>query len=151
SVSKKAKYALQALYALARDYGSGPTLISDLAERERIPKKFLELILLQLKHEGVVHSKKGKGGGYFLARRPSAVTLGQIIRIFDGPLSPLPCASEKAYVKCEECRDENSCGTRLVMKEVRDAIAEILDRTTLKSVQERVDASLRRGGGGDYQ
>jgi Rrf2 family protein len=146
TLSRKARYALRALYALANDESNGPVLIADLAERERIPHKFLELILLELRNAGILRSKKGKGGGYALARPPREVTLGQIIRVVDGPLAPIPCVSERAYVRCEECVSEESCGTRMVMKEVRDAIAKILDGTTLADVCERV-AKVGRGPG----
>ena len=146
TLSRKARYALRALYALANDETGGPVLIADLAERERIPHKFLELILLELRNAGILRSKKGKGGGYQLARPPREVTLGQIIRVVDGPLAPIPCVSERAYARCEECVSEESCGTRMVMKEVRDAIAKILDGTTLADVCERV-AKVGRGPG----
>src|SRR5262252_1799457 len=112
TLSRKAKYALRALYALAADEGHGPVLIADLAERERIPRKFLEAILLELKNAGVLHSKKGKGGGYALAKSPDQITVGEVVRIIDGPLAPVKCVSEKAYVRCEECVDEATCGTR---------------------------------------
>jgi Rrf2 family protein len=137
-MSRKARYALRALYALAADEARGPVLIADLAERERIPRKFLEAILLELKNAGVLKSKKGKGGGYSLARASQQITMGQVIRIIDGPLAPIPCASERAFVKCEECVDEATCGTRQVMKKVRDAIAAILDGTTLADVQTQI-------------
>jgi Rrf2 family protein len=129
---------LRALYALAGDDARGPVLIADLAEREKIPRKFLEAILLELKNAGVLKSKKGKGGGYSLARPAEQITMGQVIRIIDGPLAPIPCASERAFVKCEECVDEATCGTRQVMKKVRDAIAAILDSTTLADVQTQI-------------
>ena len=137
-MSRKARYALRALYALAADEARGPVLISELAEREKIPRKFLEAILLELKNAGILKSKKGKGGGYSLARPPKLITMGQVIRIIDGPLAPIPCASERAFVKCEECVDEATCGTRQVMKKVRDAIAAILDGTTLADVQAQI-------------
>jgi Rrf2 family protein len=137
-MSRKARYALRALYALAADEARGPVLISDLAEREKIPRKFLEAILLELKNAGILKSKKGKGGGYSLARPPAQITMGQVIRIIDGRLAPIPCASERAFVKCEECVDEATCGTRQVMKKVRDAIAAILDGTTLADVQAQI-------------
>jgi Rrf2 family protein len=137
-LSRKARYALRALYALSADDARGPVLIADLAEREKIPRKFLETILLELKNAGILKSKKGKGGGYALARSPEQITIGQVIRIIDGPLAPLPCASERAFVKCEECVDETTCGTRQVMKKVRDAIAGILDSTTLADVQTQI-------------
>lgn len=143
-LSKKSKYGLKAMLLLAREYGQGPVLVSDVAQREDIPKKFLELILLDLKHSGVLESKKGKGGGYFLRRPPSKISMGQIIRVLDGPLALIPCVSQTAYMKCDECRDEQTCGVRLAMKEVRDATARILDGTTLADVNKRVDAQTSR-------
>jgi Rrf2 family protein len=142
-ISKKTKYGLQALLILAREYGRGPILIAELAERDRIPKKFLESILLQLKNAGILGSRKGKGGGYFLARDPSQITMGRAVRVLEGPLAPVPCVSETAYQKCQECDDEASCGIRLVMKDVRDAIADILDHTTLQEVVARSSAATR--------
>jgi len=150
-LSKKTKYGLQALITMAREYGRGPILIADLAERERIPKKFLELILLQLKNAGILASRKGKGGGYLLARDPSQITMGKVVRVLEGPLAPVPCVSETAYRKCEECDDEASCGIRLVMKDVRDAIADILDNTTLKEVVARSAAAQSLDRIIDYQ
>jgi Rrf2 family protein len=114
SLSKKTQYTLRALYALARLYGGGPVLIAKIAEEEAIPKKFLEQILLGLKREGLVESKKGKGGGYFLARQPERITMGEVIRRIEGPIAPIPCASETSFRKCKECVDERFCGTRLV-------------------------------------
>jgi len=133
-ISKKTKYCLRALYHLSRDYGHGPTLISKLAQDEAIPKKFLEQILLTLKTKGIVDSKPGRGGGYHLTRAPEKISLGTVIRIIEGPLAPLPCASETAYRPCEECVDALHCGTRLIMRRVRDATAKILDETTLADV-----------------
>ena len=133
-ISKKTKYALNALVYLGRRYQKGPVLISQIAESERIPKKFLEFILLNLKNNGILQSKKGKGGGYFLRRPPAEIIIGKIMRIFDGPLAPVSCASQTAYHKCEECRDEATCGIRAVMKDVRDAMANILDKTTLEDM-----------------
>ena len=95
NLSRKARYALKALYALTADEARGPVLIADLAERENIPRKFLEAILLELKNAGILKSKKGKGGGYALARSADQITMGQIIRVIDGPLAPIPCASER--------------------------------------------------------
>jgi Rrf2 family protein len=141
-LSHKSKYALKAAIALAREFGQGPVLISDIAQRERIPRKFLELILLELRHSGILQSRKGKGGGYFLAREPASVTLGEILRVVEGSLAPMPCVSKTAYLRCSECRDENSCGIRMVMKEVRDATARIVDSTTLADVLDRVAMSV---------
>jgi Rrf2 family protein len=138
-ISKKTKYGLRALYALARNYGKGPTLVSAIAEGEAIPKKFLELILLILKANGIVDSKPGRGGGYQLTKSPDHVTLGAVVRMMEGPLAPLPCASDTAYRPCPECADARFCGTRLVMRQVRDATAAILDKTTLADICHRVD------------
>ncbi|HVN64960.1 MAG TPA: Rrf2 family transcriptional regulator [Candidatus Binataceae bacterium] len=141
-LSNKAKYALKALTVLAKEYGQGPVLIAEIAHREEIPPKFLELILLELKNQGVLQSKKGKGGGYFLARKPDQISVGHVIRILDGPLAPLPCVSKTAYMRCHECRDERTCGIRIVMKQVRDATAKILDSTTLADMLHRVEAAV---------
>lgn len=143
-ISKKTKYALRALYYLAREYGHGHVLVSTLAEAEAIPKKFLELILLSLKSNGVVDSKSGRGGGYHLIRRPDQITIGAVVRMMEGPLAPLPCASETAFHPCEECVDAVNCGTRIVMRQVRDATARILDRTTLSDVLALIEAGDRR-------
>ena len=146
-ISKKTKYALKALIYLAREYDRGPILIADLAREERIPKKFLELILLALKNSGVLQSKKGKGGGYYLARPPREISMGKVIRVLEGPLAPVPCVSETAYARCEECDDEWSCGIRLVMKDVRDAMAQILDNASLADVLERIEQEKQKKDG----
>src|SRR5262245_3316253 len=99
-----------------------------------MPKKFLEAILLELNRHGLVQSKKGKGGGYFLRRAPKEITFGEVIRVLDGPLAAVPCVSQMAYSRCVECVDEETCGVRLAMKEVRDATADILDHTTLADI-----------------
>lgn len=138
-LSKRTQYSLRALYALARDYRAGPRLIQDLADEESIPKKFLEQILLDLKSHGLVSSKKGRGGGYILARPPEDITLGTVIRLIEGPLAPVPCASETAFRQCDECVDADTCGTSIVMREVRDAMAAILDRTTLAIVCRKIE------------
>src|SRR6185369_11265362 len=106
-ISKKTKYGLKALIYLARQYRQGPILIADLAREERIPKKFLEAILLALKNSGILQSKKGKGGGYYLGRPPGNITMGQAIRVMEGPLAPVPCVSETSYATCGECNDES--------------------------------------------
>ncbi len=142
-ISKKTKYALRALYALSRHYGEGPVLISKLSAEEAIPKKFLELILLSLKNGGLVASKTGKGGGYYLSKDPDQVTVGTVIRMIEGPLAPLPCASETAYRACEECVDVEHCETRLIMRDVRNATSNVLDNTTLAGACRRAD-ELRR-------
>ena len=146
-LSKRTQYSLRALYALARNYGQGPLLIEYLSHEEAIPKKFLEQILLSLKSAGLVASKKGKGGGYVLAKAPEQITIGSVIRSIEGPLAPLPCASETQFRKCEECMDIATCGTRMVMREVRDAIAQILDHTTLAMVCRKVDQARQKQQG----
>jgi Rrf2 family protein len=130
-LSKKAKYGLRAMASLAKEYGRGPLLIADIAEKERIPRKFLELILLDLKKKGFVGSKKGKGGGYYLNRLPDSISVDQLIRALDGPLALLPCVSQMAYERCAECPDEETCGIRDVFKRVREATIGILEGTTL--------------------
>lgn len=144
-LSKKAKYGLRALLLLAREYGQGHLLISELAQRESIPKKFLELILLELKNGGLLQSKKGRGGGYSLSKPPERITFGHVIRVLEGPLAPVPCVSQTAYQKCEECKDETTCGIRLVMKDVRDATAKILDGMSLAEVLERMERAAKLG------
>ena len=141
TISRKTKYGLRAMYALGRKYGEGNVLIATLAEEERIPLKFLEAILLELKGSGLLESRKGKKGGYRLMKPPEDIPVGAVIRALEGPLAPLPCASERMYQPCEECVDVDSCGTRMVMREVRDEIARVLDGTTLAQVIEREDAA----------
>ena len=145
-LSRKSKYALKALLALAEPGEDEPVRIADLARRESLPKKFLELILLDLRNAGIVQSRKGKGGGYLLARRPERIMLGQVVRLFDGPLAPIPCASETAYVPCADCADVATCGVRLAMREVRDATARILDQTSLAAVRRKQARAGRPGG-----
>jgi Rrf2 family protein len=128
---------------LAKEYGKGPVLISQIAGKEKIPRKFLESILLDLKNAGILRSKKGKGGGYFLAKPPQDIPMGHVLRILDGPLAPVPCVSHTAYHKCEDCQDEVTCGIRLVMKEVRDAIAGVLDKTSFQEAVDRVELESR--------
>lgn len=145
-ISKKAKYGLKALLMLAREYDKGPILVSDIAKREAIPQKFLGMILLELKRRGLLQSRKGRGGGYFLAKSPESITLGQIIRFIDGPIALVPCVSQFAYMKCDDCQDEETCGIRIVMKQVRDVMGEILDGTTLADVIKEVEARSGRAG-----
>ena len=137
-LTRKSKYGLKALLVLAEEADRGPMLISELADRQRLPKKFLEAILLELKRAGLLHSKKGKGGGYVLGRKPTEITVGQVIRVLEGPLALTPCVSQTAYRRCDECLDEQACGVRLAMKEVRDATARILDNTTLAGLNAQV-------------
>lgn len=131
-ISKKAKYALKALKVLAREYESRrPVLISTIAEQERIPKKFLEAILLDLRNHGVLQSQKGKGGGYLLRVPPGEVTFSRVMRIIDGPIAPTLCVSLYFYGRCEDCADEQTCTLRSVMENWRDANLAVLDQKTL--------------------
>jgi len=130
-LTRKGKYGLKAMIALAKVHGRGPALIGDLAERERIPKKFLESILLALKHRGLVRSRKGPRGGYLLGRTPERISVGDIIRALDGPLALVSCVSRTAYSPCDECVTERDCAVRRVFLQVRDETARILDGTTL--------------------
>lgn len=134
-LSKKAKYALKALLYLTRKSDQGLVLISDIATEERIPRKFLEAILVDLKTQGILQSTRGKNGGYALAKNPAQVSVGNIIRMIDGPLAAIPCVSHLYYRKCDECLDEETCEIRLVMKKVRDATAAILDTTYLSDLK----------------
>ncbi|GAB2763045.1 Rrf2 family transcriptional regulator [Rhabdobacter roseus] len=135
-ISKKAKYALKALKVLAEQYNKGPVLISYIAEKEKIPKKFLEAILLDLRNNGVLQSQKGKGGGYMLRLPPEEVKFSKILRVIDGPIAPTLCVSLYFYGKCEDCVDEETCSLRLVMEKWRDANLAVLDQTTLRDLMQ---------------
>jgi Rrf2 family protein len=132
-LSKKTQYGLKALGYLAANYGEGPVLISEIAAKKKIPIKFLENILLQLKSQGILESKKGKGGGYFLADHPKRTTLAKAIRIIEGPIALLPCVSLNFYEKCENC-DEKNCGLNKVMAATRDATLKVLEKKTLSDL-----------------
>lgn len=142
-LSKRGEYGLRAMIMLAgipRDDNSLPMVqIKEISEREKISSKFLEQILLMLKNSGLLHSKMGVGGGYYLARPPSEITLGQIFRVLDGPVAPIKCVSQMAYEPCG-CPDEATCGLRLVMGDVRNAIVQILDNTSLADVAKRQES-----------
>jgi len=142
-LSQKAKYALRALLTLAERPAGEPLLIADIAERHNLPKKFLELILLDLKHHGILHSRRGRNGGYLLARPPADITFGEVVRIVDGPLASVLCASQTAYRRCDDCRDEAACAIRRVFRRVRDATAAILDHHTLADALRGSRRSLR--------
>lgn len=130
-LSAKAKYGLKAMLHLAESDGQCGISGADIASTQNIPKKFLDAIMLELKNDGLVLSKKGKGGGYTLARPAAKIMVGQIVRLLDGPLAPVPCVSQTAYRPCLDCADEKACQIRRVMQRVRDATAEILDNTSL--------------------
>ena len=140
-LSKRGEYGLRAMIDLAAwNHGGAIVQIKDIAERQQIPSKFLEGILLTLKNAGLLRSKMGVGGGYYLARPADQINLGQIVRILDGPLAPVRCVSQMAYESCG-CPDEQTCGLRLVMSEVRNAIVDILDGTTLADVVQRTETA----------
>ncbi len=140
-LSKRGEYGLRAMILMATptEDGHPPIVqIKEISQREKIPAKFLEQILLALKNAGMLHSKMGVGGGYYLARPAKEITLGQIVRVLDGPLAPVKCVSQMAYEPCG-CPDEETCGLRLVMSDVRNAISALLDGTSLADVNNRVD------------
>jgi Rrf2 family protein len=146
-LSKRGEYALRALidFGIAHELGRPLLTVSELAEKERLPLKFLEQILLQLRTEGYIETKRGKQGGYLLAKPTKEISLGQVIRIIDGPLAPIACVSQTAYERCT-CPDEDHCGLRMLMLDVRNAIARILDRYTLADIVEITLRKLRRDG-----
>ena len=133
-LSKKTKYAINALVRLAKEYNNGPMFIKDIAEKEKLPQKFLEAILRELKNEGYVHSKQGRNGGYYLAAHPSQINLADIIRKFDGAIAFIPCVTYCYYEKCEFDKNEKLCGIRPFFKEVRDKSVEIFKKATLEAI-----------------
>ncbi len=130
-ISQKAKYALRALISLAQAPKGAPLFISDIAEQQSIPKKFLEQILLDLKRHGILVSRRGKFGGYQLLKDPADITFGSVLRIIDGPIAPLPCLSRIAYRRCDDCKSEGNCQIRRVFAEVTQATREVLDTRTI--------------------
>lgn len=133
-LSKKTKYALHALEYLGMKKDNSPVLISEISEQKNIPRKFLEVILLELKNLEIVSSKKGKGGGYFLIKQPKDISLAVIIRGFNGPISLVPCISKNYYKKCEDCIDEKLCGISKVMLEVRDQTLKVFENQSLSDI-----------------
>ena len=144
-LSKRGEYALRSLINLgiAAEVGRSLVQVSELADNEQLPIKFLEQIMQSLKEEGLVVSARGKFGGYRLAKPPKEITIGRVVRSIDGPLAPIGCVSQTAYTKCT-CPDEEHCGLRMLMLDVRNAIAGILDRYTLADVVEVTLRKLRR-------
>ena len=145
-ISQKAKYALRALVALAKAEPGAPLFISEIAEKQRIPKKFLEQILLDLKHHGIVTSRRGKAGGYLLLRPADTITFGEVLRIIDGPIAPLPCLSKRAYRRCDDCLSEGACEVRRVFARVATATREVLDNTSIADAVDAVPAGIARVG-----
>src|ERR1700709_419694 len=146
-LSKRGEYALRALidFGIAHELGRPLLKIGELVEKERLPVKFLEQILTQLRGAGYIETKRGKAGGYFLAKPPKDIRLGQVIRLIDGPLAPISCVSVTAYERCT-CPDEAHCGLRMLMLDVRNAIARILDRYVLGDVVDITLRKMRRDG-----
>lgn len=138
-LSKRGEYALRAMIYLSMNYNKGSVKIHQIAENEKIPEKFLEQILLELKNAGLLYSRRGVNGGYNLIKSPKQITLAQIIRIVDGPLAPLSCVSKWAHVRCPE---EKNCGLHSVILDVRNAIAKILEGVTFSDVCKRTKGAL---------
>lgn len=135
-LSKKTQYALKALGYLAGKYGEGPVLIAEISKKKKIPIKFLETILLELKQAGILDSKKGKGGGYYMSVPPKKITLAKAIRLVGGPIALLPCVSLNFYEKCKDC-DEATCGLNKAMAQTRDATLKILEKKTVAELIDR--------------
>ena len=132
-LSKKTQYAFRALAHLALEYGNGPVRISSISIEQRIPLKFLENILVELKNAGMLESKKGKGGGYVLKTSPKKINLATVIRIINGPIALLPCVSLNFYERCQDCNEE-TCGMRKMMLIARDATLKVLEKKTLDDI-----------------
>ena len=131
-LSQKAKYAIKALLVLARAQDKDQLAQArDISTEQNIPKKFLDLIFFELRRHGLIHSTRGREGGYSLAKPAAEISIAAIVRAVDGPLAPLPCASVKFYRRCADCQDEKTCEVRRLMREVRDAASAILDNTSL--------------------
>ena len=133
-LSKKTKYGIKALTFLARQQDNTPIQIAEIAKSENISLKFLESILLLLRHSGFLGAKKGKGGGYYLIKEPRDINMAHVYRILEGPIALLPCASHNFYEKCEDCKDETACAVRKLMIEVRDNTLQILESNTLADI-----------------
>lgn len=138
-LSKKTKYAFHALTFLGKQENRNPVLISVVAEKTRVPKKFLESILLDLRKAGILNSKMGKGGGYYMMKDAKDIHLSDVIRMFNGPIALLPCASLNYYEPCEECSNEVACGLNRMLIEVREETLKILEN---KSLQDMIDAEV---------
>jgi Rrf2 family protein len=141
-LTAKGKYSLKALAHLATLEPGATAQAIDIAATNDIPKKFLDAILGELRNAGIVYSRKGPGGGYMLARAPSNIKIGQVIRTIDGPLAPIACASRTAYQPCRDCKNVKSCTVRLMMTKVRDAMSDVLDRVTVADMVAMGESAL---------
>ncbi|OEK07973.1 Rrf2 family transcriptional regulator [Flavivirga aquatica] len=130
-LSKKTKYGLKALTYIARSEGDSPVQVGEIAKSEQIPQKFLESILLTLRKSGILGSKKGKHGGYYLREAPSEIKMTDVMRVLEGPIAMVPCVSLNYYEKCEDCPDEHKCSVHKLMIEVRDKTLSVFKNTTL--------------------
>jgi Rrf2 family protein len=142
-LSKKCSYAIHALVYLAERMDQGPIHIQEMSEQRNIPRKFLEAILLELNRAKILGAKRGKGGGYFLKKKPEQINLIDIIRLMDGAIALLPCVSLNYYEPCNECVDEETCGLRTVFLHIRDETLDILSRSTLAQIVKR-EKTLRK-------
>ena len=133
-LSKKTKYAINALVYLAREHSKDPVQISKIAENEHIPRKFLEAILLDLRNAGILSSRKGKMGGYYLLKSPDEINIADVVRLFEGAIALLPCVAHKYYERCSECENEAWCGIRDVFAHVRNETVDMLKGATLSSI-----------------
>jgi Rrf2 family protein len=140
-LTKKGKYGLKALVYLSTIPPGQLAFVGDIAVKNNIPKKFLDAILGELRNAGFVQSRKGKEGGYRLAKAPTDIKIGHVVRVLDGPLAPIPCASRSQYQRCEDC-DEATCEVRHIMMEVRQAVAELLDNRSLASMRDAANDDL---------
>lgn len=133
-LSKKTKYGLKALTFIARSGGDAPVQVNEIAKNECIPQKFLESILLTLRKSGILGSKKGKHGGYYLRKEPSEILMTEVMRILEGPIAMIPCVSLNYYEKCDDCVDEDSCSVHRLMIQVRDSTLNVFRNTTLEDL-----------------
>ena len=136
-LSKKAKYGINALLLLAKKTEAEPITIHRISEEASVPQKFLEVILLDLRKAGILGSKKGPGGGYYMIKSADEINLADVMRLFDGPIALLPCVTHKYYERCDECHDEETCGLRDVFLELRNETVELLKRSTLSDIIRR--------------
>jgi len=141
-LTKKGKYGLKAMAHLAQFSPGRPVPVLEIASTQQIPKKFLDAILSELRNAGLVNSKMGRGGGYMLARTASQISVGEIVRVIDGPLAPLPCASKTRYQRCDDCLDETKCAVRLVMLDAQRALSEVFDGCTLAQMRSMAETDL---------
>jgi Rrf2 family protein len=151
-ISQKARYAFKALIALSRSAPHACRQAGDIAANEQIPRSFLEQILLELRRAGLVGSRRGRDGGHFLVRDPAKITFGQVLRLIDGPVAPLPCLSRTAYRRCDDCKDEATCEVRRVFGLAYEATLQVLEQTSVADAcsdnahNRKILAGVARGG-----